>query len=101
MKKGKLKGKGRYLCKKCGKLFIIRTLMYGKQNKIPYKLRVQVKKLYHTKKSEINKYDRLHKKTYSTREISKMTGVPKTTVHEIIKDEKVIATRRKITFKIK
>ncbi len=75
--------------------------MYGKQNKIPYKLRVQIKKLYKTKKPDTNKYDRLHKKTYSTREISKMTGVSKTTVHEIINDEKVIVTGRKTTFKIK
>ena len=46
--------------------------------------RQKIIQMYHTYKSTKNKYDKMKKSTYSTREIARMTGVSSSAVSKII-----------------
>ena len=75
----------RLRCKDCKTLFIVRNKTF--KLKIPFKIRNKILSLYRTKKPYKNKFDCLHKSTYSTREIAKMMDVSKSFVYKVIKDE--------------
>ena len=74
----------RFECKDCRHNFVIRGVSY--RRKIPLKMRKDILKLRKTRKPS-NKYDSTKRKTYSTRDISNITGVGKTTVWKIIRKD--------------
>lgn len=74
----------RYLCLLCKKSFINRK--HIKIRKYDENIKKKIVELYNTKKDYINKFDMMKKTTYSTREISKLTGVSKSVVANLTKN---------------
>lgn len=68
----------RWKCVHCNYNFIKRDITF--KSAYPKYLIKKIIRLYKTKKGYINKYDRTKKTTYSSREISERTGIPKSTV---------------------
>lgn len=74
--------RNRFRCTECNYDFILRDKTYGRY--ISYHIIKRILLLNITKKSYINKYDRLKKTTYSTREIAARVNVSRAAVHQII-----------------
>jgi transposase-like protein len=79
--------KQRYKCYDCGKSFIVKTIGY--RNKIPFRIRKKILRLYKTRKGYIGQFDSHKKGTYSTREIAKIVGVSKSVVWSIIQKRRL------------